>query len=879
MAATTIDELQVLISAQTASFNSEINKVRTELGQLEGASSKTNSAVSALSGVLKGALVAGGVAAVAGIGAAIKTTGTFESSLSKLAQASGATGKEMDSMSELAKELGKSNDLAGVTASDAAESMVELAKAGLSVGDTMDATKGVMSLAKAGNMAFAEAATVAASALNAFGMKGADATRVADMLAAGANASQAELGDLAAGMQQSATVAKQFELGLQDTVTALALFANNGIKGSDAGTSLKTMLISLAKPSKESAEAMKDIGFEAYNAEGKFVGLEEMSKRLKKATEGLTDEQKQSTLATIFGTDAFRAAAVLADNAGDSYTRMSNSVGKVGAAQEAATAQMGPFQKATENMSNQLSDLGLTIGTILIPYVTAMAVAFGDFISSTNSGVPTLVAAITSLVNVSLALYEAVAPFIPAVLGLVAAYTAYQVIAGIVTGVQIALTGAMIAGTTANGAYALGIGAVTLAQNAGIIATNLYTAALSLLNPVTLAIAAAVAAVTLGLEAMKLAQANANLEAQNTLTFQERETELRLLGKDAIKAQEDALRSYTDAKAEQTNASLALMSAEDQQTAAAKRLDDMIRNGVDPASREYQRAQLELESANFRVRDAQDKVTGSQREAETQYGKVGDAVWAQIKASKEDELQKLAQAGKYDQVNQKLKDLATSTTEYKDANGQMTKFSAKDMEAMALGIGDSITRVNADYKKFWDASQESVDKAAQNVGQVQSKFTESGRSFSQGLANGINADAWRVESAATNTANRANAAYKKALDIHSPSRVMKKGGGYFSLGIAEGIKSKTAEVAAAARAISQTAVSSVDFSYDTFSANVPTSKQLSAKLDVAYDARLSEINTRQTPVNIDLDGQRLLSFVIDGVNGKSFMSNGTVLNI
>lgn len=348
----------------------------------QNASSNVDKAANEIKTASKIAAVAT-LAAATAIGVdAVKSAGAYESSLSKLQQASGATTAEMAQMADMARQLGQSNDLAGVSAADAAATMTELAKAGLSVKDTLDASKGTMALAKAGNIEFADAAVIAASALNAFSMKGSDASKVADVLAAGANASQAELSDLALGLQQSATVAKQFKLSLDDNVTALALFANNGIKGSDAGTSLKTMLIALANPSKDAAGAMKSIGFNAYNAKGEFVGLKEMGERLQKSLKGLTDEQKQQTLATIFGTDAFRAAAVLADNAGDSYNSMSKSVNAAGAAQKAARAQMGPYERSLESLKNTASELSLRIGNKLLPAVTTAA----NFVSS--SAVP-----------------------------------------------------------------------------------------------------------------------------------------------------------------------------------------------------------------------------------------------------------------------------------------------------------------------------------------------------------------------------------------------------------------------------------------------------------------------------------------------------------
>lgn len=373
---------------------------------------RADAAFAAFRSTLGTGMMIAGAAAATGLGAAIKATGDYESSLSQLKQASGANAEQMSAMSRLTRQLGQDNDLAGVTAADAARTMVELSKAGLSVNDTMAASKGVMSLARAGNIQFADAAVIAASALNAFGLEGKDANKVADTLAAGANASQAELSDLALGMQQSATVAKQFGLSLNENVTALALFANNGIKGSDAGTSLKTMLIALAKPSDVAAAKMKEMGFNAYDADGKFVGLREMSIRLNKSLQGLTKEQQQNALATIFGTDAFRAAAVLADNAGKSYDKMSKSVDKNGAAQKAAAAQMGPFKKATEGFNNAMSELGLSIGERVIPYVTGATNAAADFVRSVNSGLPGAISTFQSLLPIITSLSAGVAALV-----------------------------------------------------------------------------------------------------------------------------------------------------------------------------------------------------------------------------------------------------------------------------------------------------------------------------------------------------------------------------------------------------------------------------------------------------------------------------------
>jgi TP901 family phage tail tape measure protein len=148
----------------------------------------------------------------------------------------------------------------------------------------------VLSLAKAGNLDVADAASIAAKALNAFGLAGSEAVRVADLLAAAANASSADVADISLGLAQVGAGAKQMGVGLQDTIAALALFTNAGIRGQDAGTSLKQMFIQLASPTKQASELMKSLGLNFFDAAGNFVGLEKASGLLQTKLKGLTQE-------------------------------------------------------------------------------------------------------------------------------------------------------------------------------------------------------------------------------------------------------------------------------------------------------------------------------------------------------------------------------------------------------------------------------------------------------------------------------------------------------------------------------------------------------------------------------------------------------------
>lgn len=322
---------------------------------------------------------------VAGFGLAVKAASDFENTMSQLRIVSGATGVQMTALSEKAQELGRDVNLAGVTAADAAAAMIELSKAGIDVNDTLGASRAVLQLAKAGQLDFGAAANFTAAAMNAFKIKGEDAIRVADTLANGANASQASLHDLALGMQQSSSIASLFGLTLEENVTALSLFANNGIRASDAGTSLKSMLLAIATPSKQAAEQMKEMGFSAYDAQGNFVGLGEISKRLQNSLKGMNDQQRQTALGIIFGSDAIRSASLLAQNAGENWDEMSEKISRSGTAAEVAAAMYGPFRKALEGLLNNLSQTGLDIGAILLPPLTDLLKSLTGLVQAFNS--------------------------------------------------------------------------------------------------------------------------------------------------------------------------------------------------------------------------------------------------------------------------------------------------------------------------------------------------------------------------------------------------------------------------------------------------------------------------------------------------------------
>lgn len=339
--------------------------------ELSGATTRTEARFASFGAIATRALTVTGIAAgVAGV-AAVKMAGDYEQSLNVFKSVSGATAKQMELVAQRARELGKDASLPGISARDAAQALTELAKAGLTVNDSLAAGKGVLSLAKAGNLGVADAATIAAQALNAFGLEGTKATTVADLLAAAASSSSVEVEDIALGLAQVGAGAKEMGVSLQDTVTSLALFTKAGLRGQDAGTSLKQMFIQLASPTKQADELMKKLGIRLFDANGDFVGLASSGQILQEKLKKLTTEQRNNALATIFGSDSMRVASILAREGAAGFNDMAKAVNRQGAATELATAQNAGFNGALDNFISTLQTIGIDIGTKVLPPLTA----------------------------------------------------------------------------------------------------------------------------------------------------------------------------------------------------------------------------------------------------------------------------------------------------------------------------------------------------------------------------------------------------------------------------------------------------------------------------------------------------------------------------
>jgi TP901 family phage tail tape measure protein len=274
----------------------------------------------------------GGAGLVGAIASTVRVAADFQRSLNVMGAVSHATAQQMREVSAEAKRLGNDARLPATSARDAAVAMTELAKAGVSVDETLHAARGTLQLAAAAQIEERDAAQITARALNAFALSGTQATRVADVLASVANAASGEMGDFALALQQSSSVAHQVGLTLEDTVAALGRLAQAGLTGSDAGTSLRVMLQRLIPQTSKAAEEMAHLGITWKDAHGNILPLRDMISQYQTALGRLTPAERQHALQVIFGTDAQRAANILLLGGVDAFDRMRRAVTEHGAA-------------------------------------------------------------------------------------------------------------------------------------------------------------------------------------------------------------------------------------------------------------------------------------------------------------------------------------------------------------------------------------------------------------------------------------------------------------------------------------------------------------------------------------------------------------------
>lgn len=406
-------------------YKESFDQAQESMGNSFEQMKKLGAGVTAFGGILAG-----------GLGVAVKSAADFEQGMANAYSVMdpAEVNKFKTELEQLAITMGADTKY---SATEAAQGIEELIKAGVSVKDVMSGgLSGALSLATAGELELADAAEIASTALNAFKADSLSVQDAADILAGAANASATSVSELQYGLAQSASVAASVGLSFQDTATALAAFAQNGLKGSDAGTSLKTMLMRLQPTTAAAYNAFKDLDLltldttkamdylskkgikpaemsvegitkalatylaqadgaktvtakyfkEAqnmadangwvyssfYDANGSLKDMSEIAGLLNDKLSGLNDMQRQAALNTIFGSDAIRAGNILYKEGAEGIDAMAEAMGKIDA-QQVAAQKLDTLKGALEELSGAMETAQITIGAALIPALRVAA--------------------------------------------------------------------------------------------------------------------------------------------------------------------------------------------------------------------------------------------------------------------------------------------------------------------------------------------------------------------------------------------------------------------------------------------------------------------------------------------------------------------------
>jgi TP901 family phage tail tape measure protein len=355
-----------------------------------------------------GFLVPSGIAAA--IGEIAKIGMAYENNLNIFQSVTNATGAQMSIVSAKARQLGADTKLPGVSAAGAALAMTELAKSGLSVAQAMDAARATLQLARAASIDEGKAAEITGNAINTFKLKARDTTFVVDELAAAANSSSVEIGDVSNSFKMAGAVFSAFQgpaVGSKEAITelntAIAILGNNGIKGSDAGTSLKQMMLQLTGPTQQAKDLMKELALRAQGATislseqntvlhgskaerkaavaeilkhnmamknggdiaftgaGKMRSLADIISLVTTGTKGMTQEERAYAVTQIFGADASRAVIALMKGGAPVYEAQRKAVLRVGAASDVAAAKNKGLSGAIDNVRSQMENAAISI--------------------------------------------------------------------------------------------------------------------------------------------------------------------------------------------------------------------------------------------------------------------------------------------------------------------------------------------------------------------------------------------------------------------------------------------------------------------------------------------------------------------------------------
>ncbi|EHS7139793.1 phage tail tape measure protein [Staphylococcus pseudintermedius] len=308
---------------------------------------------------------------VAGFGLAAKKSIDFDDSMRKVKATSGATGKEFNLLRDKALEMGAKTKF---SASESAEALQYMSLAGWDTKDMLNGIDGVMQLAAASGEDLGQVSDIVTDGLSAFGLKAKDSSHFADVLAQTSSKANTDVSGLGEAFKYVAPVAGSFGFSVEDTSIALGLMANSGVKASQAGTALKSMMTKLAKPTGEAKKTMESLGISITDSEGKMLPFRDIMDQLRGSLGGLSKAQQSAAVKTLFGQEAMSGILPIINASDEDYQKLTKSIdNSTGASKRMSDEMEGGIGGSIRKMKSALESMAISIGDVLAPHIRRAA--------------------------------------------------------------------------------------------------------------------------------------------------------------------------------------------------------------------------------------------------------------------------------------------------------------------------------------------------------------------------------------------------------------------------------------------------------------------------------------------------------------------------
>ena len=320
---------------------------------------------------------------IGGVGvAAVKTAADFDSAMSQVAAVSGATGKDFDALRNKAREMGAKTKF---SATEAAEAMNYMAMAGWKTEDMLSGIEGIMNLAAASGEDLATTSDIVTDALTAFGLSAKDSGHFADILAAASSNANTNVSMMGETFKYCAPIAGALGFSAEDTAEAIGLMANAGIKSSQAGTALRTIMNNLAGDVKISGKAIGDVTIATTNADGSMRDLSDILADCHSAFGNLTESEKAQAAESLVGKNAMSGFLALMNAGEGDIEKLSSAIDNCdGSAEKMAMTMQDNLAGQLTILKSQLQELAISFGDILMPAIRSIVSKLQGFVDKLN---------------------------------------------------------------------------------------------------------------------------------------------------------------------------------------------------------------------------------------------------------------------------------------------------------------------------------------------------------------------------------------------------------------------------------------------------------------------------------------------------------------